>query len=232
MEVIGGPLMRGGTVSGLTMLGSITTSPGVHGNSAKFDVVSAVNFGWARDGCFLSPNLCPNGFALSVWLYDSGTKTSETYYISSGGQTSSSYGFAILKKNTHRVDVKTKSHWYRCNFVISTQKWTHVVVTWYDNPVHAVDALYVYVDGTRVPTSITVVTKVFLGNSVYNLITFGSPNNGNNTGLFVQASIDEFMFWNEWKSAAFVKELRDTYTGWSIILHHGWVNLVTRTNEF
>jgi hypothetical protein len=87
-----------------------------------------------------------------------------------------------------------------------------------------VEALYVYVDGLRVTTPSTVETKVFVGNSLYNLITFGSPNNSNATGYFALASIDEFMFWDEWKSAAFVSDLHDAYTGWSIKLRHGWVN--------
>jgi hypothetical protein len=214
MERIISSHMTGGNVDGVVMLGSPTTSAGFFGNCVKLDGLSAINFGWARNGCFLSPNLCANGFSLSMWIYNPGTKSGYSYYISSGGQTGTSYGFAITKQPTrHLALVKTKSHYYQCEFQMANQKWTHVAVTWYDDPANPVDSLHVYVDGISVTTPATVSVSVFSGTSAYNLITLGSPNNVNNTQYFGQASFDEFLFWDEWKSAAFISYVFDYWTG-------------------
>jgi hypothetical protein len=196
------------------MLGNPAISPGFRGNCLQLDGVSVVDFGWARNGCFLTPDLCPSGFTLSVWLYDPGTKSGYNYYITSGGQTTSSYGFALRKDpDGHNTRVKTRSQFYQCQFQIPTQTWTNVLVTWYDDPTNPGDALHVYVDGLSVVTPATVTPMSFSGDSVFNQITFGSPNNLNSTQLFVQASIDEFMFWDERKSANFAFDHYSYWTG-------------------
>ena len=213
MEMMRSSSILGGNVGGLVIMGNPSISSGYHGNSIHLDGVSAVSFGSARNGCFLSMDLCPDGFTISLWIFDPGTKTDNTYYVSSGGQTASSYGFALLQKPTHHLAVvKTKSYWYSNEFQISTQKWTHVVVTWYDDPANPMDAFHVYVDSIHVASG-TVLDQSFPGASNHNLITVGSPNNGNNTQYFLQASIDELLFWDMWKGASFVSEIYNYYEG-------------------
>jgi hypothetical protein len=68
-----------------------------------------------------------------------------------------------------------------------------MICTWYDNPINPAEALHICINGIRAEYSVTVDAAEFAGSSLYNLVTFGSPNNVNNT----EASIDEFMFWDE-----------------------------------
>ena len=218
MEVIKSSSVRGGNVDGVLMLGNPTTEPGYYGNSLKLDGASAVNFGWARNGCFMSPDLCPNGFTASMWIYYPGGATLDEFFLSSGGHSPSSYGFTLMiKPMTGHVGIKTRTYFYHADFVMPTQRWSHVTVTWYHDAANPMDAVTIYVDSVSAASVVNVGADGYPGTSLYNLITFGSPNSNNDTNHFVQANIDEFLYWDEWKSASFVSDIYQHYTGQFVI---------------
>ena len=217
MEINNNSVIFGGSVHGSLVQGNLNISSGFYGNSLQLDGETIISLGSARIGCFLSPDKCPNGFTISMWIYNmynnSETYTDNTYYISSGGHSELSYGVDIFRKKDHdHLGIKTRSNRYHCSFVMPALKWSHLTVTWYDLPDNPVDAVRVYVDGVDESTDAEVDADDYRVTSAYNHILLGYPNS-DNTDRFMEAQIDELIFWDEWKSASFVSNVYNHYTG-------------------
>ena len=112
------------------------TTDGVRGSALVFDGTSGVLLGSSRDSCFWLPDLCPDGFTLSVWFKVTAILEDgfNDYILTNGGHSSQSYGVAIGLRNSHRmfVGVRTKTEAYNVDIVdaISLHHWYHAVFTW------------------------------------------------------------------------------------------------------
>ena len=103
----------GGTIVGSVAGSGTTLVKGVRGNALYMDGTAngVVNMGTFRDNCFYNPNLCPQGFTMSFWLYMYSLPLSANArcYISNGGQTKYSYGVAVYLKGDKLV-FRVKNH--------------------------------------------------------------------------------------------------------------------------
>ena len=107
-----------------TYTGAISGNPnlvtGKVGKATYLDGNTYVDLGNIRYICFGLPDLCSDGYSLALWMKKPKV-TTESYYISSGGQTTNSYGICVsaLSSNLLYLSLKTKKKWYRTN--IATQ---------------------------------------------------------------------------------------------------------------
>ena len=128
----------GGTDGFSVTSGTLETAPGIVGDAMKFDGQAWVQHPGRRDSCFWLPDLCPQGFTLSVWFCISEMPTGKKggYILSNGGNTGDSYGVAIHVKTdlSVRVLVRTKYKVY-WSAVPGTQllNWYHLVSLWDDS---------------------------------------------------------------------------------------------------
>ena len=124
------------------VVGDVKLVPGKRGNALYTNGIDQrVNLGNQRDSCMGDLSKCNNGFVMAMWLQvhkytepdEPGFKTTEEYYISSGGHTSHSMGVALLMRAKKiRVIFRTETHlWdFSHNEILSLHTWYHLVLTW------------------------------------------------------------------------------------------------------
>ena len=127
----------GGTFTGLTMEGTPTTVPGILGNALRLNGQTKVKLGSLRSSCFWLPDLCPNGFTLSLWLklYNLPADGQKDYIANNGGQTTHSFGILLLIDVSQNLDVavKTKQKWFNIEApVVQVDTWYHITVRCHD----------------------------------------------------------------------------------------------------
>ena len=105
--------------------------------------------------------------------------TSDTYYISSGGQTFQSHGIALFTKNQalNCIFKKTTSQWWVLDDSVQQNVWYHVVVTWDMNT-----GARMYRDALLVAEVPMASTAAYIPQN-YNTLELGRQNNGLNTAL-------------------------------------------------
>lgn len=191
----------GGTLNGSVSNNNITAVEGVRGNGLYLDGTGFVNLGNSRDSCFFLPDLCPDGFTMAFWLNIYPKAGTDLYYISNGGQTTSSFGIAVWWSNGLGVSVKTKLFWQTvANIPFKKNVWNYVVFTRIPGRV-----VRVYLNGTFAKQT----TDTFDDNqptSSFNNYLFGAPNNANNF-LQGEAVLDDILFWEHVKDPQFIKTL-------------------------
>ena len=99
-----GQVLQGGTHTG-TISGGVSFTPGKVGQAMYTDgVTGVVDMGARRDSCFIFPDLCTVGYTLALWIKKPFV-TTQSYYISNGGQTSQSYGIVVVGQSSNKIHV-------------------------------------------------------------------------------------------------------------------------------
>ena len=115
----------------------------------------------------------------------------QNYYLSSGGQTSSSHGISLYQKSSGDLCVSTRTtttKWEEACFPAQRKVWMQITFVWSNDTglmLFSDGALRAQINGT----SWTGPTK-----NVFNKFFIGKPNNQDK--MFGQAFIDELVFWN------------------------------------
>ena len=206
MEYLTATHLLGGSYVGTVSGSGLTLVPGKLGKALSLGNNNAfLDLGQLRDNCFGMPDLCSNGYSITMWLNRQDVLSGESYYFCSGGQTGASYGISIHGKTGSQLqfDIKTKTNWYRLTKVISTNTWHHIGFTWSEATL-----LKAYVDGQYVGQS----TKQAYSRSSTSLNNFyiGKPNNANK--FYGKAILDEILFWDSPKDDAFFQAVYDSYS--------------------
>ena len=209
MEVIVNQTALGNSYPGDIVGMAVTLETGVIGNALHVGAsTSYINLGPIRNTCFGFPDLCPRGFTLALWLKRTALGlTHNRYYVSNGGQTSSSYGICIYGKNPNSIGVSlrtTAKRWRIAPIPVPEGSWHHIMFTW-SKSAHA----SAYVDGKLEGTQTSPVDEVCTS-TIYNDFMLGTSNKSpvTKTG---DGLIDEMLFWDEWKPAEAVAEVYGSY---------------------
>ncbi|XP_066273320.1 uncharacterized protein [Branchiostoma lanceolatum] len=152
-----------------------------------------IDFGSFRGTCPAQPELCQDGLSLAVWMkmkrkdntYGDG-QNPDLYFISTGGQTRSSRGFAVsaewisMPSVAYRFALCTTVRdfdgvWFQCTHDVPDGTWFHFVFTWNKQTM-----LKVYIGG-----NLSGQTRGLLsggsGKLWYSNLTLGRPNNLQNS---------------------------------------------------
>ena len=181
--------------------------------AAHISSAGYLDLGNLREECIGNPEHCPFGFTLAFWIKLSPTVPQfiTEYYISSGGQTGSSYGMAVYRhtvKNHCAIAVRTRMHtWSNPRVYLHPNLWHHMIITWSEDV-----GLTVYLNGTEsYHQGDGVIILNPIGVSSFNNLYIGRPNNVN-TRYYGDFYIDELHFWSERKDADFIRVFSQEYT--------------------
>ena len=195
MESVVGNILIGNIFNGT--IEKATVADGYLGSGLSFDGVDDwLDLGNHRDECLGNTDLCPDGFTLSMWL-KRGQKVpiprGELYYITSGGHTFQSFGFALYSKMLNTLSFSTTTttlKWGPIEVSVEPGPWYHVVATW-----HGRTGIRLFIDGCLLGTWSTKSERYYDNSGGYDTITVGRPNNAMKAAHFGEAIIDEFYFW-------------------------------------
>ena len=136
--------------------------------------------------------------------YNEGT----LYFISSGGQTMYSHGYAIFKKHyTIGADFSTTSRrWTNWNLVdVVLSRWYHFTTSWNHK-----DGTVFYINGCKTADQAIYSSRTLHG-TAYNNVTMGIPNNGDPILYHGDVFIDELMIYNIKMSSAEIASVYNEY---------------------
>ena len=208
MEAILSDKLIGGTYTGATS-GTVSLVPGKLGKAVcTGGYGSSIDFGDLRGTCFGYPDLCDQGYTISLWLRRSqiAADAVSQFYISNGGHTSESYGISMSGKNDGTISFrfKTTTRWYVAQLPVPEAAWVHLTLSW-----HKRVGILVYLDGQYLGGS-GLGEESEKAMTIFNIMYIGMPNNG--YSHFARACMDEVLFWPEYKAADFVADVFDHYT--------------------
>lgn len=210
MEISKDWFIMGGSSDGKWGASNVSLPEGILGKGLHLDGALILDFGNARSGCFMTPDLCQSGFTLSFWLKHTDVD-SVGCYLSSGGDAANSVGVAFMYKENGAFLVKTTEHEYDYGLPFYLEQWTQFTITWHDDPNDVQSTLNLYVNGTR---SDDVTASVFgaslNGSSARNRIAVGGSNEYSNQ---VSGFFDELLYWDRELSAEEVVSVYKTHTG-------------------
>jgi hypothetical protein len=203
-----------GTFPGVSFGDGLTPHPGILGNALNTTTRgSYLNYGEIPNTCFREPNLCAEGYTVSLWLRRYTVVEGTEFYISNGGQYPGMTGFAVSGARISGIG-NFLSFLFRTNttaeFVLMENapddRWIHVTMTW-----HETSGLDVYVDGDLLNVNKTAPTANHKwSEETYSDLMIGRSNDFNT--FYAVVSIDEFVFWDSFKSAEFVREFYESYS--------------------
>ena len=209
------PNQRDGSYPGYVEGEANALVPGVLGKAVHTGgEESSINYGAIPNACLAEPNLCPDGLTISVWIHRMSVIIGNEYYITNGGHKTDNSGFSI---NGARIDdpanpvnvlsflLKTKDSKYFVNIENAPDdRWMHLVMTW-----HPTHGLICYIDAVLVGQKASGWYNSLIENP-YRNFTIGRPNH--QYKYYAVFTIDEFMFWDSFKTAEFVQLLYDSYS--------------------
>jgi len=201
-ELLGGSLSR-------QLSGSYNFVRGVVGNALYIpgDPDSNLYLGNRRDGCFWSPKLCTNGYTLALWIKIGPKKGKVLFFLTNGGHTKASYGISLHLKPTNRLGfwLSTSKRIFKVECIITRNKWFHLAVVWRYNKM-----LKAFIDG-KICGSKVYGAQQIVSHTAYNGFYFGAENKGVKNELGGEATYDELLFWNEYKSETDIHNLFLSY---------------------
>ena len=183
----------------------------IRGKAAHLSTAGYLDLGNLRQECMGNSIYCPQGFTIAFWIkiFPDNDRASE-YYLSSGGQTGSSYGVAILRRPSEdQVELMVTTHTESFNkprIYLYPDTWHHVIVKWSES------FLTVFLNGTMTYRQNSGVQRnPPVSTSPHNNMYLGRPNNDLGTTYAGTCYIDDLHFWSEAKDIAFLRAFTEEY---------------------
>ena len=149
----------------------------------------------STDKCFSDPDHCKHqGMTVMASLKLDKKhfhKKSSSYFLSSGGQTTQSRGFAFLHLlNRYIVILSTKDKQWKLETRDLPEGWVNVAITWKKN-----GFLKLYVNGKEVSSGKPI--TVSRPKDSYSSLEVGRPNNSHSPNFRVPLEIDNIALWEK-----------------------------------
>ena len=180
---------------------------GRHGNALSFNGINQyVHFGYPTNACFTNPESCSNGLTIAMWLQLPVVNPTgkERFLISAGLiDNSQQLGWRVEQLANNRLGFRMRHqiHGYGLHVDPFPDTWFHFGVTWNTTNI------CLYHDGICVScdnwTSNVISAQPSLA------VLFGKPATVND--YYAEFMIDDFLFWDEAKSALFIRQLANSY---------------------
>lgn len=171
-------------------------------NCHVLDGINHLKIASGRSICSLDPTKCTNGVTFCLWLKVYATNSNYLYYLSNGGQTTNSYGYALMIKNhLLKVNVKTKIKLFTSQLKESliVNEWYFMCFFWRDT-----ENVEIFLNGVKQEITIDNIART--SQELFQDFIVGAPNNDVTARQGV-GEIDELMFWNRKFSEAEIVDL-------------------------
>ncbi|XP_078611237.1 uncharacterized protein LOC144881802 isoform X2 [Branchiostoma floridae x Branchiostoma japonicum] len=195
MDVISDGFVAGNPA--LTFVGNPSLIDGISGKAISLDgQAQYLNAGQFPGECLGSSVYCPNGYTITAWLRVNSVPSSpsqDVYYLSNGGQTSSSRGFAVGYKGGFFARVSFDSRYRSLAFSVDLHTWFNIALTWSPGGDPTL-----YINGTRVNATVTDGSLSALASDTRTQFLIGAPNNIDNpsSGHLGHTDVDNVLFWD------------------------------------
>ena len=217
MEACGSRIVWSGSRNGTWLPVALPLANGILGKGLHLNGSAMLDVGDARQGCFMTPHLCPSGFTISFWMKDTTALDWFQVYLSSGGVQGDSVGVDVIRTDSGFIFIKTDQHMYVYNFNLPLGAWMQVAFSWHSDPDKPERSLKLYINDTLVyPTLVTMSPSSLNGDPVFNDFRIGGSNY--DFSIMANCFLDEVLFWDREISAEEVAYVYNTYVGKSNIL--------------
>ena len=209
MESSDSVIVGSGSRHGTWLPVALQLANGILGKGLQLNGSAMLDMGNARQGCFMTPDLCHLGFTISFWVKDSVLNWVQ-FYLSSGGKQEDSVGVDVTRKEDGFIFIKTYQQMYEYQFNFPLGVWMQLAFSWHNDSSNPQQSLKLYINDTLVyPTHVILTDNSLIGNSVFNDIRIGGSNYEDS--YKANCLLDEVLFWDREISADEVTYVYDTY---------------------
>ena len=212
MEDSGSGIVGSGSRNATWLPVALPLAKGILGKGLHLNGSAMLDVGDARQGCFMTPDLCLAGFTISFWVKDSAAVDVRNFYLSSGGTQGNSVGVDVLRKEGGLIGITTIQEKYEYHFNMPFDVWVQVALSWHSDPGNPQQSLKLYINDTlEYPTLVTLTNSSLNSNTGFNDFRIGGPNYEDS--MMANCLLDEVLFWDREISADEVAYVYNTYAG-------------------